>query len=276
MTIKRSTNHFCSAKKSFDFKKQFSFLLFLLIATFPFGLQAETFQVENEWSFLKPYTAKFTIYQDDDKVGNLTQSLTLDSITENKDQQTSKTNQIQWQFNTSTKIKKWFVSLNYQEHSLFTIEKNNLLPLFFNSNKSVTFKDDQVISQQFDWKNKKETGYKNKRKWSVDLAMNTYDTLGHLIKLRQDLNAGLTTPLTYTISQNGKQKQYDYQLVGEEIIETETTKFTTIKLKRADKKEKDFYIWLDKNNLFMPVQMQQVEEDDSVTIKLEKLILPQP
>ncbi len=127
---------------------------------------------------------------------------------------------------------------------------------------------------QFDWNTNQVTSTVRKSSVALDSAKKIQDGLSYQIQLRQDLIAGKTN-LAYAISNGKKLKQYRFEVVGEETLDTPLGKVTTVKVRRKEDNndEREIYAWFAKDFHYLLVRLQQEENGSAYTIYLSKASL---
>jgi len=72
-----------------------------------------------------------------------------------------------------------------------------------------------------------------------------------------------------------KLKQYRFEVVGEETLDTPLGKVTTIKVRRKENnnEEREIYAWFAKDFQYLLVRLQQEENGSAYTIYLSKASL---
>lgn len=201
---------------------------------------------QGSWLFLQPYTASYNIYAKGEKLGKAKREL-------------MRTNQ-QWQLKISTQLKKWLIKLTSEEFSRFKIQQNKLLVDQFYSKTKVSFKKARVITQNFDWDKKLESGSKGKSNWQIAIHQNLYDRMSHILQLRADLLAGKDS-FNYQVSYKGKIKNYYYTQVARETVSTGMGEHQAIKLERLSGDDSIFTIWISPQLNYFPIKIAQFEQD---------------
>lgn len=127
---------------------------------------------------------------------------------------------------------------------------------------------------QFDWNNKQVTSAARKSSLPLDATQKIQDSLSYQVQLRQDLIAGKTN-LSYSITNGRKIKQYRFEVVGEETLDTPLGKVATVKVRRKEdnNEEREIYAWFAKDFQYLLVRLQQEENGSAYTIYLSKASL---
>jgi hypothetical protein len=122
----------------------------------------------------------------------------------------------------------------------------------------------------FDWEAKKVTNVKTQQTQALDATKNFQDNLSYQIQLSQDLIAG-KKQFEYSVTNGRKIKQYKFEIVGEEILNTPLGDVKTVKVKRTrDKSDLVTYAWFAKDFQYLLVRLQQEENGSAYTIYISK------
>ncbi len=223
-------------------------------------------------SWLKPYTASYTIYRDGDKSGKGTRSLTRTG--EN------------WELISSTRAEVFFFKDRRTEKSVFNWDRG-FEPISYRYETKNSFKK-QLITEFFDGDLKIVRGTRSKKgKWQFPLTEGLSDPLSHQLLLREKLiavkkewtkndNSTLAEyqfkPMIFSfeVSSKGKVRQRQYQLVAEEKITTKAGSFDSFKLIRK-KGTKKTILWMATDLDFIPVKIYQEKDgDEQATMILDQ------
>lgn len=120
---------------------------------------------------------------------------------------------------------------------------------------------------RFDWATGTAANIAKRKPWSLQVLPGTLDKLAVQIKLRADVRQliarGESGPLVYHIVENGRLKRFEFELSGQESIETPLGPLDTVKLRRvraADSKRETVF-WLAPAHDFLLVKMFQQERN---------------
>ena len=131
-------------------------------------------------------------------------------------------------------------------------------------------RDDELI---FDWQNLKLNNTKKNQITDLDANKKLHDNLSYQIQLSQDLIAG-KTQFAYAVTNVRKIKQYKFEMVGEENLQTALGDVKTVKVKRTrDNDDLVTYAWFAKDFQHLLVRMQQEENGSAYTIYISKASL---
>ncbi|MGX5173768.1 DUF3108 domain-containing protein [Aliikangiella sp. IMCC44653] len=200
----------------------------------------------NHWAFLFPYTAKYTVISDGDKLGTATRSL--------------KRTTGHWSLEIKSELRKWMLKLKSNEYSLFNIVGNELYTHKFFTSTKISFKDDREIVQDFNWDTNRETGKKDSQTWELSLDEHLYDRMSHIVQMRADLLQN-KTEFVYLISYKGKRKPYRYTLKAKQKIVTEFGTFEALRFNRSSGDDGRFSIWFAPALNYFPIKIAQFEQD---------------
>ena len=212
---------------------------------------------QNQWSFIHPYSARYIVSSDGDKIGYSNREL--------------KKQENIWQLSTDAEVSKYFLKMTSQEFSRFTLIDNKLTTLEFGSKTKISFKKERHMNQIFDWDTGTELGNRDNKKWRLEHSELAYDRVSHLIQMRADLLAQ-REDFTYAVSYKGKLDLYSYQHQGTEVITTKMGKLKTIKFSRKKANGDIFIVWLSPELNYFPAKIAQLEDDKpEITMTLEHL-----
>ncbi len=210
---------------------------------------SENAEIDAYGPILKPYRAKYTIFDGKDRIGEATRKL-------------SKSNEL-WTLQQFTSMSKWFYSYSFEESSQFTIKNNQLLPIEYQSLTKRSFKDNRIIKSRFDWESKRETGQQNKNRWTLDLPNAVLDHLSYQVALRSKASQQKRKE-TFRISYKGQLESYKFNNEGRETLTTEYGEIETVLWAQEPnfKHDKFMHIWLAPSLHYLPVKITQYRSDD--------------
>jgi len=140
-----------------------------------------------------------------------------------------------------------------------------LKPLEYQYHRSGIGKNRDAILN-FDWQQQVVNNNVQAKPWNMDVPMGALDKLLYQLQLKQDLtqaiNSGDHHPkFTYQIADGGKLKEYQFEVLGEEVLNTPAGRFNTIKAQRVrDHSRRSTIFWLAPDYNFLLVQFQQLED----------------
>jgi hypothetical protein len=122
----------------------------------------------------------------------------------------------------------------------------------------------------FDWTKNEVTNVKDNTSLTLDATKKIQDGLSYQVQLRQDLMAG-KTDLHYFITDGKKTKDYKFEILGEEVLDTPLGQVTALKIKRSEVNDKRaIYAWFAKDFQHLLVRLQQEENGSAYTIYISK------
>ena len=215
-------------------------LLFLLVTT--------------NASALEPFKAEYTVFKDGKKIGLSSIELSYEApfytLTDNTN---------------GTHGMASFLGFKRLEVSLFTEKDGVFLPETYSMNQKVAF-NKRKSNYQVDNKNHLVVGKHKDDNWQLDApAVFTTPNLVSLT-LFQDICAGKTKNLDYTIIKDGKIKHYSFKISSslDNIIEVD---------KLHSKPSRITKTWLDTNQMCLPIKTYHIEEgEDPIETKLIKIL----
>lgn len=127
---------------------------------------------------------------------------------------------------------------------------------------------------RFDWGKKTVTNHVQASQWHMAVVDKVQDKLSYQLQLQQDFLKGNATRVTYQIADGGHLKNFNFEKIAEEVLDTPLGKVKTIKIKRSrEDDERVTHAWLAPqwNNLL--VRLEQIEKGSSYTIDITKASL---
>jgi len=160
------------------------------------------------------------------------------------------------------------------EQSTFSLtDKQQLRPTEYSYVRSV-FGRTKTEVQRFDWQSNILHYRKNDSSKETPLAAGQLDMITHRLQLRRDLNAGHRV-FSYPVISRGKLKQYDYRVVGNEVLQTAIGPLQTVRVERvvdADSNSQ-FTAWLASDWEHLIVKLEQKKNGDSHQLKLRSAVV---
>ncbi len=102
--------------------------------------------------------------------------------------------------------------------------------------------------------------------WEIEVTDETLDKLLFQFRMREDLQDALQKgqpwpEMNYLVADNGRIKNYNFKITGEEFIDTPVGRIKTVKAVRIRKEgERSTIFWLAPNYEFMLVRLLQTEK----------------
>lgn len=118
----------------------------------------------------------------------------------------------------------------------------------------------------FNWQEKSVLNNVDNSRWQMNIVDQVQDKLSYQIQLAQELRAG-KKKFTYQIADGGELKEYSFEVMGEELLETPLGKVNAIKVKRSRSNNKRVtYAWVAPDWHYLLVRLQQEEGGKAYTI----------
>lgn len=169
-------------------------------------------------------------------------------------------------YTKATGLAALLTGIKITENTDGTISGNNIRPSSYLFNKSQRSKS-KIDKIQFS-KNSASGSYKGKP-YKLTTSANTQDRASLELVLARDIALD-KEQLSYPVVERGENKEYTFQKLGNEKIQTPAGSFNAVKVKvvRADN-QRDTIFWLAKENDFMPVKIYHREHDDVIITLLK-------
>jgi hypothetical protein len=120
---------------------------------------------------------------------------------------------------------------------------------------------DRTAELNFDWDTQRVKNDVQNRPWSMDLPEGTLDKLSYQLQLSAD-TLNQKNKVSYKVADGGRLKVYDFQVEGQEILDTPLGKIKTTRIKRIrDDNERVTVLWLATDWNHLLVKIWQQEED---------------
>ena len=151
------------------------------------------------------------------------------------------------------------------EETTWKLSEQELFPSIY-TYKHTGGKKERHVVVDFDWDSKTITNSLNGSSWEMPTQARIMDKLLYQLAIMKDLKAG-KRPLSYTIADGGKIKPYNFEVLGEEIIETPLGEFETIKLFRhKPNSRRQSTLWCASKLNYLPVRLENIEKDGAKTL----------
>ncbi len=198
----------------------------------------------------KPFTAYYTVTVGNINAGEIRRSL---SVTE----------QGQFVFESETKssgLAALFVKDHIIERSVWRYKNQRPQPLHFQYQKTGG-KKERKYALSFDWNTGVVKDESTADPWQAPLDKGAQDRLLYQLTLMYDLQNG-RTEFEYPLVDGHKLKNYRFQKVAEEMIETPLGPLKTVKLSRIlESDDKTVTLWCAPSLDYLPVRIEQNEKD---------------
>lgn len=153
----------------------------------------------------------------------------------------------------------------FEESTSFQLSENSLVPIEYTYSRRGVGKK-RLTRLNFDW-DAQLLSAEEAEPWEMALIPGTLDKLLYQVKLRTDLLAAHEAKrpwptLSYNIADDGKLKHYEFEVIGEEALETPIGTINTIITSRInDKKARKTTFWLAPDYEFLLVKLRQENTD---------------
>ncbi len=155
--------------------------------------------------------------------------------------------------------KSWLAS--FEETSRFSWkDSGQLVPERYSYLRSGLGRDRQA-ELNFDWHTNTVVNNVQNKPWRMQIPDNVLDKLSYQLQLRHDL-LNHKPSMNYKVADGGRLKEYEFKVLGEEVLDTRVGRLMTTKVKRVrDDNERITYLWLANDWDHLVVKIQQQEED---------------
>lgn len=118
---------------------------------------------------------------------------------------------------------------------------------------------DRTAKLKFDWNTKRVENNVQDRPWTMTLPDGTLDKLSYQLQLSADM-LNHQHKVSYQVADGGRLKTYDFEVQGQEVLDTPMGKLNTTRIKRIrDDNERVTVLWLatDWNHLLVKIWQQE-------------------
>lgn len=144
------------------------------------------------------------------------------------------------------------------ESSHFLLEDNQLIPQEYKYQTSgLLSKPEQHL--QFNLNQQAVKDLINNKSFSYELGIQLQDSLSYMQQASLDLAAGKNV-LDYSFFQEDRVRNYRYEVIDFETLNTRAGKISTVKLKRTDKKSRDIYAWFSLEHNFLLIRLAEYKK----------------
>lgn len=170
------------------------------------------------------------------------------------------------QYRETLKAKNFLGKIN--EQALFEVAENQTItPLEYSYQRSLIGVK-RAEKQVFNWQAQQLQYSKKDQTKTIELRPGALDIITHKVQLRRDLQAGKKI-LSYPVISRGKLKQYDYQVVGKEVLNTALGPLNTILVQRIrEDNSRQTKIWLATDWNYLAVRLEQIEDGESHEMRI--------
>lgn len=148
------------------------------------------------------------------------------------------------------------------ERSIFELVDRQIQPKSYDYLLSGFLIKDRHQSVVFDQKNGTLNEHYKKKQWSLDSLPDTLDRLNYQLQLQLDVGVG-KPDLVYRVIHKGKFREYRFQVLGREPIDTKlgTKEAIVVEKVRDGEKQRETKLWFDQSPPFPLLKMIQTEPD---------------
>ncbi|PCJ16180.1 MAG: hypothetical protein COB04_11570 [Gammaproteobacteria bacterium] len=162
-------------------------------------------------------------------------------------------NQQEFSFNAKT------LAAKVQESSHFNWHRCSPVPSAYHYERKGFLKKKKTLQQTFNWDDQQVTSNTSKYSTTFDLPMQSTDKLSYQLAIRCDLKQG-NTDLNYQVVDKSRLKQYSFEIVNEEILETPLGTLNAIKVKRVrEANQRQTFLWFAKELDYLLVKLEQYD-----------------
>lgn len=184
----------------------------------------------------------------------------------------SKTADDQWEM--TTEARNFMGEIN--ETSRFTLDDGTLQSNYYRYKRRVLGSSKQE-EQLFDW-SRQISGYyvdrgpDSKPRRKINLTQPLFDRSNYQLQLIQDLRDGVEE-LSYQVADRGRQREYRFERLGSESLDTAVGEVVTVKVIRVrDDGDRETLLWFAPALNYLLVQMEHTEEGHgSHTLRLVRI-----
>lgn len=163
---------------------------------------------------------------------------------------------------TPTRLVSWFIKDKLHEISQGTISESSVRPDEYHYRRSGGRKQ-RTADLSFDWDSMMVDSLDDGSQRTMAIPTGALDKLASQLAMMLALRQG-ETDVIFTIADDGKLKEYRFQVVGTETLELPAGTFETVKITKLRKnKKRETYIWCAPALNYLPVRIWQREKDDS-------------
>ena len=127
----------------------------------------------------------------------------------------------------------------------------------------------RLESSSFDWDKKLAIYTKDNTTKSFGIKKKIYDPVSAKVQLRLDIKSNKNS-YVYDVLTKGKIKRYEYEVLGNDLIETASGNLDTVKVKRIheDKKKRQTVFWLARDWDFVLVKLNHRDKKETYSIEI--------
>lgn len=205
------------------------------------------------------FQVSYTLYSNDMKIGLMERKFSM--IDDNN-----------YLFHSESKTTGFFSIFrddHIVEQSKWTYSENGFIPQAYKY-QHTGGKKDRFVDITFNWDKNKITNKVNDSTWHMDTEAGILDKLLYQLTIMADLKNG-KVPANYTIADGGKIKNYYFEHVTDEVIETPVGKFKAMKIeRRKENSDRKTWFWCAYELDFLPIKVVITEKKGRLTTAVIK------
>ena len=152
----------------------------------------------------------------------------------------------------------WFVKDKIKENSVWHFDGTHLRPLEYVYSREGGSKT-RNIKLAFDWQHHTVVNSIDGDPWRMEIPPDAQDKLVYQLSIMYDLQQG-KRKLGYNIADGGKMKNYQFEIQGEEVLNTPMGKIKTVRIQRIGD-QRDTTVWCAPQFGYLPVRLEQQDTD---------------
>ena len=162
-----------------------------------------------------------------------------------------------------------FRKLHIVESSRLVLEERMLQPVYYRYTRR-GYRKKRDVSIEFNRATDRIKNIINGDAWHHPLEPAVMDKLLYQLAIMYDLKNG-RTPASYRVADGGKIKTYNFEKLGEEVVETPLGSFNTIKMIRYKPgSSRKSVFWCAPDLEYLQVKVEHTEKDGSTTVAMLK------
>ncbi len=196
------------------------------------------------------FEVSYTLYTNDLKVGLMERKFTM----------LDKNNYLFHSVSKTTGLAAFFRKDRIVESSKWSYSDKGFMPLSYQY-QHTGGKKDRFVDITFNWDNKQIVNKVNDSTWHMDLQTGILDKLLYQLTIMADLKNG-KVPETYTIADGGKIKNYHFEHVADEVINTPLGELKAMKIeRRKENTDRKTWLWCAYDLDFLPIKVVITEKE---------------
>ena len=165
------------------------------------------------------------------------------------------------------------VLLSLKQESKFTVDTEGQIKPSSYTDKRSFFGKSKVEQVNFNWKQNEIQSRRDDKEWRFPIEKGALDDISYQLQLRLDLEKG-RKDLSYRVVDRKKLDTENFEIEGEEVLDTPLGKLATIRIKLVrEGKKRQTWIWLARDWDYLLVQLRQLEKNDEFVIKVKQASL---